>query len=402
MIRRAFLLLGTVLICAGAVAWFWLRPNPLPNQLRLTAIGFANLPGWQDTDPRKALSALQRTCDALKKKPPAQEMGGAGYAGTVGDWIAVCNRIPGSSARNFFEKNFIPFAISVSGKQDGLFTGYYEPELRVSRTKHGVFQTPIYGPPSDLISVDLGLFRDGLKGEHIAGRIADHHLVPYATRAVIDAHELPNAPVLFYAEDPIAAFFLHIQGSGRVSFDDGTKARVNYAAQNGSPYTAIGRTLILRGVLTKETVSMSAIRAWLNAHKQSAREVLETNPSYIFFALSPLGDSTLGSRGTEGVALATGASLAVDNRIHPLGVPLFVTTTVPDKTSEKPFYGLLIAQDTGGAIRGAVRGDIYWGVGADAERIAGAMKSKGQLYMLLPNKIAAKLAPKKDFKVRAP
>jgi membrane-bound lytic murein transglycosylase A len=207
--------------------------------------------------------------------------------------------------------------------------------------------------------------------------------------------------VLFYADDPIAVFFLHIQGSGRVVFDDGSKARVVYAGKNGRPYTAIGRTLIARGALTKETVSMPAIRAWLKAHPKDAKAVMETNQSYTFFALTPAGDTALGSKGTEGVPLTAAASLAVDNRIHPLGAPLYVSTMLPDKPS-RPFRKLLIAQDTGGAIRGAVRGDIYWGAGARAERLAGAMKSQGKLYVLLPNNVAAKLGDGRTFKVRAP
>jgi membrane-bound lytic murein transglycosylase A len=210
---------------------------------------------------------------------------------------------------------------------------------------------------------------------------------------------LSNAPVLFYADDPIAVFFLHIQGSGRVVFDDGSRARVGYAGRNGRPYTAIGRTLIDRGAMTKDSVSMPAIRAWLKSHPKDAQAVMQTNQSYTFFVLLPAGEAAQGSKGTESVPLTAGASLAVDNRIHPLGVPLFLVTTLPGKTP-KPIHQLLIAQDTGGAIRGAVRGDIYWGTGADAERLAGTMKSDGALFVLLPNKVAAMLGDRKAFKLK--
>ncbi|HEY4126175.1 MAG TPA: murein transglycosylase A [Rhizomicrobium sp.] len=404
MTRRAFIFFIIVFVCTAAAIWFLQRPkHEGPAGVEFSSIRFEDLLGWTEDDPREALDAFRRSCGALAKKSASEDMGGVGYAGTVGDWVEACNGLSAAAgARAFFEKNFTPFAIAHSGNHDGLFTGYYEPELRASRTKHDAYQTPVYGLPPDLVSIDLGQFRSEFKHEQIAGRIEGHKLVPYAARADIDAHGLPNAPVLFYADDPIDVFFLQIQGSGRVAFDDGTRARVAYAGKNGRVYTAIGRTLISRGALTKESVSMPAIRAWLKANPKDARAVMQKNESYTFFALSPAGDASLGARGTEGVSLTAGASLAVDNRIHPFGAPLFLVTTVPGKPSAKPFRKLLIAQDTGGAIRGAVRGDVYWGAGGDAEFLAGAMKSQGQLYVLLPNRVAAKLGASKTFAVHAP
>lgn len=398
MTRRVFFFLVAVFLLTAAAIWFLQRPKPAPAGMELRVARFDDLLGWRESNAKAALAAFRLSCGALAKKAASDEMGGAGYAGTVGDWVEACNQLSSASnARAFFEGNFTPFAVVAAGK--GLFTGYYEPELRASRVEHGAYQIPVFGLPSDLVSVDLGKFRDEWKGEQIAGRIEGHKLMPYATRAEIDAHGLSNAPVLFYADDPIAVFFLHIQGSGRVVFDDGSRARVGYAGKNGRPYTAIGRTLIERGALTKNGVSMPAIRAWLKAHPEDARTVMQTNQSYTFFVLLPAGEAAQGSKGTEGVPLTGGASLAVDNRIHPLGVPLFLVTTLPGKTP-KPFHQLLIAQDTGGAIRGAVRGDIYWGTGADAERLAGTMKSDGALFVLLPNKVAAMLGDRKAFKLK--
>lgn len=398
MTRRVFFFLVAVFLLTAAAIWFLQRPKPAPAGMELRVARFDDLPGWRESNAKAALAAFRLSCGALAKKAASDEMGGAGYAGTVGDWVEACNQLSSASnAREFFERNFTPFAVVAAGK--GLFTGYYEPELRASRTRHDAYQIPVFGLPSDLVSVDLGKFRDEWKGEQIAGRIEGHKLKPYATRAEIDAHGLSNAPVLFYADDPIAVFFLHIQGSGRVVFDDGSRAGVGYAGKNGRPYTAIGRTLIERGALTKNSVSMPAIRAWLKAHPEDARTVMQTNQSYTFFVLLPAGEAARGSKGTEGVPLTAGASLAVDNRIHPLGVPLFLVTTLPGKTP-KPFHQLLIAQDTGGAIRGAVRGDIYWGTGADAERLAGTMKSDGALFVLLPNKVAAMLGDRKAFKLK--
>lgn len=403
MTRRAFFFLIAIFLLAAAAIWFLQRPKTVPPGMQISPVSFGDLPDWNKSSADGALAAFRLSCGALAKKAVSQNMGGAGYAGTIGDWVEACNGLSAATdAREFFERNFKPFAISVSGGKTGLFTGYYEPELRASHTKHDGYQTPVYGVPSDLVTVDLGAFREKLKGESISGRIEGRRLVPYATRAEIDARGLPNAPVLFYAADPIDVFFLQVQGSGRVVFDDGTRARVGYAGKNGRAYTAIGRTLISRGALTKENVSMQTIRAWLKAHPKEAAGVMQTNAAYTFFTLLPAGDPALSSSGTEGVPLTAGASLAVDNRIHPLGVPLFLSTNLPAKNGSEPFHRLLVAQDTGGAIRGAVRGDVYWGTGANAEWLAGVMKSQGELFVLLPNKVAAKFGGGKTFKVAAP
>ncbi len=380
-----------ILVIAIALAW-WLFAPSVPGPLRLRPAGYPDLPGWNQSDAAPALAAFKRSCAAMQRKPVATPMGGAGYAGTVGDWRGVCaDAESAKDARAFFESDFTPVQISAGSVREGLFTGYYEPELRASRTRHGAYRTPVYGLPPDLISVDLGKFRDALKGERIAGRIVGQRLVPYDTRAGIDAHGA-DAPVLFYARDPIAVFFLQVQGSGRVILEDGSVMRVSYAGQNGHPYTAIGRTLVDRGALAKKNVSMQSIRGWLKAHRDQARAVMETNASFVFFREQPVGDPGLGSTGTENVALTPGASLAVDSRLHPLGAPFFIASDDP-----APGNRLLIAQDTGGAIRGPVRGDVFWGFGQKAEDIAGKMKAHGKLYVLLPKPLAARLGSGKDF-----
>jgi membrane-bound lytic murein transglycosylase A len=210
--------------------------------------------------------------------------------------------------------------------------------------------------------------------------------VPYADRAEINAKGISTAPVLFYTDDPAAFFFLQIQGSGRVAFDDGSTGRIAYAGENGQTYTAIGRTLIADGSLKREEVSLQSIRAWLKANPDRARAVMETNRSYIFFSETALGDVAAGPKGSLGANLTPLASLAVDQRIHALGAPFYVAADGPD-----PVHGVLVAQDTGGAIRGPVRGDVFFGFGAEAERRAGAMKGAGALYVLLPNTLAAKI-----------
>ncbi len=314
-------------------------------------------------------------------------MGGAGYAGTVADWQSVCADASGD-AKAFFQKDFTPYAVSGG---DGLFTGYYEPQIRGSRTKHGAFQTPVYGLPADLVRADLGLFNPKLKGEHISGKVSGHALVPYADRARINEKGV-NAPVQFYTDDAVAFFFLQIQGSGRVVFEDGGTARIAYAGENGQPYTAIGRTLIADGSLARETVSLQTIRAWLLANPAKARAVMETDKSYIFFEQKALGDTALGSTGSQGVNITPLGSIAVDQRIHALGAPFYVAADGPD-----PVRAVMVAQDTGGAIRGSVRADMFFGFGPEAERRAGAMKAPGRLYVLLPNTLAGALGDGRDY-----
>lgn len=396
------LLAGLALL--GGWLWWWLLAPPVPGPLRLTPARFSDLPGWAEANPVPALAAFRRSCAVLATRLGPAPMGGAGYAGTVADWRLPCSAIPAdgdaAKARAFFQTWFQPVRISAGRVRQGLFTGYYEPQIRVSHTAHGPYQTPVYGVPDDLITVDLSQFRAEWAHETIAGQLKGHRLVPYPDRAAIDAKDLKAAPVLFYAADPIAVFFLHIQGSGRVLFDDGSAARVAYAAQNGQPYTAIGRTLIADGAIPREQVSLQSIRAWLRAHPEQAQRVMETNRSFVFFKEVPLADPSLGAKGSEGVPLTPGASLAVDLRLHPLGAPFFIAATAPDADANKPdhvFDRLLIAQDTGGAIRGPVRGDVFWGFGADAASIAGRMKAHGELFVLLPKPVAGRLGAGEDF-----
>ena len=409
MARGRLLFIFAVLCIAAALAWWATRREQihlpfLAPALRLTPVQYADLPGWRDADPRAALKAFSRSCAALAKKPGTASMGGAGYAGMVNDWRDACAAIPSSvsnaeRARAFFERWAIPVAISSGGDADGIFTGYYEPEIHGSHTRHGPYQTPVYATPDNLAMVDVGLFADDLAGRHFTGCLEGHKLVRCPERAAIDAKGLPNAKILFYADDAIAVFFLHIQGSGRVRFDDGTMARVNYDAQNGQPYTAVGKTLIDMGV-PRDGMSMQVIRQWLKDHPGDAKRVMETDKSFVFFREEPTGDASEGAEGSEGVPLTPGASLAVDLKLHPLGAPMFVAATRPDANPAKPdhpFNALMVAQDSGGAIKGAVRGDVFWGFGAQSESIAGRMKSSGKLYVLLPKPVAAHLAPSTDF-----
>lgn len=351
--------------------WWFTRPQP-----RLARASFSDLPGWQSADLKPALAAFRKSCGVIAKKPADTALND--YAGAAGDWQSVCARIS-DNPRAFFEKNFTPYRLG----GEGLFTGYYEPQIRGSRLRHDAYQTPVYGLPSDLIRVDLGKFSSQFKGEHIAGRLDGQRLVPYATRADIDSHGLKSAPILFWCDDPVALFFLQIQGSGRVRFDDGDMARLQFAGENGRPYTAIGRVLLASGRLARNQLSLDTIRGWLKDHPRLAQEVMEADQSFVFFQEAPIGDAALGSPGVQGVPLTPMGSMAIDLRKNALGAPYYVAAD--------PVHALLIGQDTGGAIRGAVRGDIFFGFGEEAEKAAGNMKARGRLFVLIPNDVAARL-----------
>lgn len=397
--RAAALLLAALLAACSttprpgpAVAPVTPAPGPAPsaNGLRLSRTAFGDLPGWNTARFDAALAAFRRGCVQLAKKAPGTAMGGAGYAGTVGDWLSLCARADGNP-RAFFETNFTPFAISEGDKPDGLFTGYYEPEILAAPTRGGIYQTPIYALPDDWVRFDLGEFDSRLAGQHAIAQVRDHTLRSYPDRAAINAAP-PRGLVLLWAADPVALFFLQIQGSGRARLPDGSSVRLAYAGANGQPYTAIGRTLINEGQLTRENVSLQSIRAWLLAHPDQSRRVMETDQSYVFFLRTAIADPMLGSTGTLGANLTPLASLAVDPKMNALGAPFFVAADGPD-----PVHGLLIAQDTGGAIKGAVRGDIFFGAGPSAEERAGHMNAPGRLFVLLPNAVAARIGAGRGF-----
>jgi membrane-bound lytic murein transglycosylase A len=366
-----------------------------PDELVLRRASFATFDGWQAADLKAALVAFNRSCGKLSARGDADAFGGGAAYGTVGEWRGACNAAQGArDARQFFEAWFEPALASNRGEEIGLFTGYYEPELNGSRTAGGRFRTPLHTRPTDLVMADLGAFRPALKGERVAGRVEKGQLVPYMTRGQIVAGGLDGrAPVIAYADDAAGVFFLHVQGSGRVKFANGEVVRVAYDGQNGHPYTAIGRILIERGEVRREDMSMQRIRSWLDANPSKAAQLMNENASYVFFKEQALADPSLGAEGAQGVALTAEASLAVDLKFHALGAPMWIEANAPSDAvgQSVPLRRLMIAQDTGGAIRGPVRGDVYWGAGARAENVAGRMAHKGRLFVLLPKSVAARL-----------
>lgn len=355
-----------------------------PKDVVLEESRFEKLEGWKNDQLDQSITAFQKSCARILKNDPERQLHSDAKWGTYGDWQPACKTLVSQDikdARSFYETYFTPHKI----KGEGLFTGYYEPLLYGSRKRYGPYQTPLRARPDDLVMVNLGNFRDELKGQRIAGRVVGGNLKPYEDRIEIEAGALPQTQdvPLVYVDSPVDAFFLEIQGSGRIKLDTGEEIRLGYAGQNGHPYYAIGRELIQRGELTKETVSLQSIRAWLEENPDDAVQIMNTNPSYVFFHELE-GDGPLGG---EGLPLTPDRSLAIDRSLLAYGLPLWVDIPHPDKDT-KPIRQLMVAQDTGGAIRGPVRGDYFWGHGKRAEHYAGIMKSQGgEYWALLPNRV---------------
>lgn len=361
----------------------------------LRAQTFSALNGWQNDRHAEALAAFQKSCARLKPQPATRMMGGAAdiIGGKIGDWLAACEHAAtmqtGSgiksdiAARRFFETWFTPYLVSDANTNDGvngLFTGYFEPELNGALQPGGPYQTPLYARPNDLISVSLGQFDESLTGNTVWGRIKDGRLVPYANRAEIEQGRAGvKLKPLVWVDDPVEAFFLHVQGSGRVRLNKTEVMRLGFAGKNGKPYKSIGRLLIDRGEISADRLTMDSIARWVRDHPRRGRELLVENPSFIFFR-NLTGDGPIGS---QGAALTPGRSLAVDRRYLSMGLPLWLETQHP-LDANRPFHRLMVAQDTGGAIKGVVRGDIFFGAGSDARKQAGNMKRNGRYFVLLP------------------
>lgn len=340
----------------------------------LTPTTFAALPGWQQDDVRQAWPAFQRSCGVLAARAAGWEAPCAA-ARTVdaGDAGAV---------RRFFETHFVPHQVrNPDGSDTGLVTGYYEAMLHGARKRGGAYQTPLYRVPDDLITVDLGAVHPDLKGRRLRGRLSGKTVIPYHSRADIDRAPLAGKELL-WVNDPVEAFFLEVQGSARVQLDSGDTVRVGYADQNGHPYKAIGRWFVEQGIMTPDQVSGQSIRAWIAANPARRQELFNVNPSYVFFREERVADPRVGPRGALNVPLTPGRSIAIDRSIVPLGAPVWLSTTMPQDGAV--LQRLVMGQDVGGAIRGAVRADFFFGFGPDAVENAGRMKQQGSLWVLLP------------------
>jgi len=349
------------------------QPPVAPAPTGFVPATFAELPGWARDDLRAAWPAFLSSCSVLGKRADWKESCTVARTVDKGSEAAI---------RLFFETFLQPQrVVAPDGSDTGLVTGYYEPLLRGARRQGGPYQTPLYKVPDDLLTVELAGLYPELKGKRLRGRLQGRKVVPYSSRAEI-AQANFSGKELLWVEDSVEAFFLEVQGSGRVQLDSGETVRVAYADQNGHPYKSIGKWLIEQGELTPEQASAQGIKAWIAGHPTRKQELFNANPSYVFFREEKLPDPSIGPKGSLGVPLTPQRSVAVDASQVPLGVPLFLSTT--QAASDIPMQRLVMAQDTGGAIKGAIRVDFFFGFGTEAAENAGRMKQRGQVWVLLP------------------
>ena len=359
-----------------------IRPAPEPG-LSLAPKKFGDLPAWIADRHAEALNAFLRSCPALLTgRSPMPN----GVPVKATDWKEPCEAAKSvrvnddDAARQLFETWFRPWLVRDGGNDEGLFTGYFEAELRGALTASGPYRVPLYGLPTDLVAADLGKFDPKLAGRSVVGRAMDGKLIPYFRRGEIEAGRLGGAaPVLAWVDDPLDAFLLQVQGSGRVLLPNGDVHRIGFAGHNGHPYRSIGRVLIERGDLREGQAGWPQIRDWLERNPDKAPALFAENPRFVFFRRIE-GE---GSIGAQGVPLTPRRSLAVDRKFIPLGAPVWLDTVTPGG-DPKPLRRLMVAQDTGGAIKGVVRGDFFWGYGKDALAEAGRMSSRGRYFLLLP------------------
>jgi membrane-bound lytic murein transglycosylase A len=351
-------------------------PSPeikVPEYSLLRAASWEDIDSFAQDDLTRAWGAWLQSCSALKTRQPWQNVCEAAFALSS----------PGNEAiQAYFKQYFTVYrTTNIDGTDTGLITGYYEPLLKGSRTKTDTYRYPLYGKPDDLITVELGSLYPELANKRVRGRLTGTKLVPYYNRGEIDLEQSPlQGRELLWVDDIIDLFFLQIQGSGLIQLDNGEQVHVGYADQNGQAYQSIGRLLIERGELTADKASMQGIKNWARNNLDKLRDLLNSNPSYVFFRELPAG--LPGPLGALGVPILAERAVAIDPRYVPLGAPVFLATTYPN--SNKPLNRLMMAQDTGGAIKGSVRADFFWGAGFEAGRQAGAMKQRGKIWVLLP------------------
>jgi membrane-bound lytic murein transglycosylase A len=350
------------------------KASPPANDATLQRTTWDELPEWRTHDMGSAWETFLTSCSVLAQRDA---------------WRNVCtlaqrmNKPDRETVRRFFESHFSPHrVVAPDGARDGLITGYYEPLVRGSRSSSERYRHPIYGVPDDLLTIDLGDAHPELKGKQLRGRLEGRRVVSYYDRAGIESGRAAvRGREIAWLEDPIELFFLQIQGSGRIELDDGRTLRVGYADQNGHPYRSIGRWLVERGELTLDKASMQGIKGWAQQNPERLKELLHHNARYIFFRELP--PDLPGPLGALGVPLTARRSMAVDPQYLPLGSPVYIATTWPN--SATPLNRLMLAQDTGGAIRGAVRADFFWGFGPEAAREAGRMKQALRMWVMLPH-----------------
>ncbi|MGY4317154.1 murein transglycosylase A [Bradyrhizobium sp. JR3.5] len=373
------------------------HPIPYPNlELPLQVSGsqyeplaWANVSGWSDDDHLAAYRAFRTSC-----KPITAQQGAPADSKALGsslrDPCGIAKGLDlasGTKAKEFFEQNFVPLRISRLGEDAGFVTGYYEPVLDGSRTQTDVYNVPVYRRPSNLFvrgktQASVGLPNSG----PVYRKIGRRKLVPYYDRGQIEDGAIAGRGLeIAWLKSQTDLLFAQIQGSARIKFEDGTTLRINYDAHNGYPYTPVGRVLIDRGIIPKDQMSMQKIREWMEQNPDGSKELRRQNRAYVFFREVPLSDKDE-AVGAQGVPLTPGRSIAVDKALHVYGTPFFIAGELPieSEQSKTPFHRLMIAQDTGSAIVGPARADLYFGAGADAGKVSGRLRHNMQFVMLVP------------------
>ncbi len=389
---RAAVVLGifcSFVLGGGETGWAKTTPAGKSARLKLEPVAFSRLTGWAKDDHRAAFVAFRRSCRFVVKQ--------SGGTSTQKRLRQICQKalarksdLSQKAARAFFERHFSVYRI-LPRHRYGRLTGYYEPILRGSRTKSARFPVPIYKKPPELVRLTRAEQRKlrrqyKLKKPITWAKRTARGLEPYPTRKEIEKGHLEGRGLeLVYLANPVDAFFLHVQGSGRIQLEDGKTMRIGFAAKNGYPFTSIGKSHIQKGLLTPAAVSRKAMYAWLAKSPKKARELMWENESFIFFRkLSSLGADS-GPIGAMGVPLTPGRSLAVDRRYHRLGLPIWISSQGRGK-GNSPLRRLMIAQDEGSAIRGVQRGDVFWGSGKKAGRLAEKTFDRVKFFLLLPKR----------------
>jgi membrane-bound lytic murein transglycosylase A len=381
-------IIAAVLSRAGPASAF---PGDEPFKLddtELEPVAWSDLDGWAADDHLAAFAAFQTSCRSFRSVPQQRD-----DQRMFNALQEICRRSAAlrpanaEAARAFFEQNFRPVRIARLGESQGFLTGYYEPIVDGSRFPNPEFHVPLYRRPRDLTAAGYkpGAAAFPNKGALIGRRNGKNEIVPYHDRGAIEAGALDGEKLeICWLRDPFEAQSIQIQGSARVILEDGTPLRVNYDSHNGYPYTAVGRVLIERNLVPREEMSMQRIRDWMAANPDEAPKVRAANRSFVFFRITGLS-SEGEAEGAQGVPLTPGRSIAVD-KIHVYGTPFFIEANLPIESARPttPFRRLMIAQDTGSAIVGPARADLYWGAGDDAGRIAGRIRHPGRFVMLLP------------------
>lgn len=367
--------------------------RPLAGKYQAT--NWASLPGWSNDDLQHVWKGFINNCKGLMR-PISGSLSMPARA-TPRVWQPVCEAaqrdVPAqpdaSVVRQFLQSHLQPWRVlDGAGKAaSNTVTGYYEPVIQASTRQEGEYQWPLYATPSDLLTIDLGQLYPELAGKRIRGKVDGKRVVPYDTRAQIAANSQRQPKAIVWANDPVEAFFLQIQGSGRALLPNGNAVRLAYDDHNGHPYVSIGKWLADQGEMPLAQTSMQNIKAWAKRNPHRVQELLNVNPATVFFREEKINDPLLGPKGAYSIPLIAERAIAVDPTFVPLGAPVFLATTYP--ASGQPLRKLVFAQDTGAAIKGAARADFYWGSGDEAGAQAGRMKQSGQMWVLWPKQAGA-------------